>query len=99
MKKFIEKDKKRRKSNFDYEKDRTALMAIASNRSLPSAISWKARLIVSNFSIDSFSSKLNNRCVLTGRSRSVYRNFKLSRIAFRDASSSRLIPGLRKSNW
>lgn len=99
MKKFIEKDKRRRKLSFSHEKDRIALLAISSNRSLPSAISWKARLIVSNFSSDSFNSKLNNRCVSTGRGRSVSRSFKLSRIAFREASSSGLIPGLRKANW
>ena len=46
--------------SFSHEKDRIALLAISSNRSLPSAISWKARLIVSNFSSDSFNSKLNN---------------------------------------
>ena len=99
MKKFIEKDKRRRKLSFSHEKDRIALLAISSNRSLPSAISWKARLIVSNFSSDSFNSKLNNRCVLTGRTKGTLRYFKMSRICLRELVASGTLPGVIKASW
>jgi small subunit ribosomal protein S14 len=99
MKKFVQKDKNRRKINFEYERDRLALSTISSNQNLPLAVRWKARLALGSISKNSFSSKLNNRCGLTGRSRSVLRDFKLSRIAFRKASNSGLIPGLKKFSW
>ena len=40
-----------------------------------------------------------NRCELTGRSRGVYRKFKLSRIALRELASTGQIPGMVKSSW
>ena len=99
MKKFIEKDKKQRKFYLTYEKDRISLLAIASNQNLPLAVRWKARLTLSSISKKNYPSKLNNRCALTGRSRSVFGDFKLSRIAFRKVSNLSLIPGLKKINW
>ena len=41
-------------------------------------------------------SRIRNRCALTGRSRGVYRKFKLSRIAFRELAAIGQIPGITK---
>ncbi len=43
--------------------------------------------------------RVRNRCALTGRSRAVYRKFKLSRIAFRELALQGMIPGVTKSSW
>ena len=43
--------------------------------------------------------RIRNRCALTGRSRGVYRKFKLSRIAFRELAAIGQIPGITKSSW
>lgn len=43
--------------------------------------------------------RVRNRCELTGRSRSYYRAFKLSRIAFRELALRGMIPGVTKSSW
>ena len=40
-----------------------------------------------------------NRCALTGRPRSYYRKFNLSRIALRDLASRGELPGVVKSSW
>lgn len=40
-----------------------------------------------------------NRCELTGRSRGVYRKFKLSRNMLRKLAMMGLIPGIRKASW
>ena len=48
---------------------------------------------------DSSPSRVRNRCELTGRSRGVYRKFKLSRIALRELASTGQIPGMVKSSW
>ncbi|MBY0264438.1 MAG: 30S ribosomal protein S14, partial [Holosporales bacterium] len=40
-----------------------------------------------------------NRCLLTGRSRGVYRDFQLSRIAFRELALAGQLPGVIKASW
>ena len=43
--------------------------------------------------------RLRNRCQLTGRSRGFLRQFKLSRLCFREMASQGLIPGVVKASW
>ena len=43
--------------------------------------------------------RIRNRCQLSGRSRSYYRNFRLSRHFLRDFASQSLLPGVIKSSW
>ena len=40
-----------------------------------------------------------NLCALTGRSRGVYRKFKISRIMLRELALQGKIPGMRKASW
>jgi len=40
-----------------------------------------------------------NRCQLTGRRHGFIRKFGLSRISFREAAVSGLIPGVTKASW
>lgn len=46
-----------------------------------------------------FSSRRQNRCQLTGRSRGVYRKFGVSRIVLRELALKGQIPGMRKASW
>ncbi len=43
--------------------------------------------------------RLNRRCKISGRSRSYYRKFGISRIALRDLALRGQLPGVRKSSW
>jgi len=43
--------------------------------------------------------QVRNRCELTGRGRGFLRNFRLSRIAFRELALKGMIPGVTKSSW
>lgn len=43
--------------------------------------------------------RVRNRCMLTGRGRSVYRKYGLCRNMFRQLSLEGKIPGIRKSSW
>ena len=43
--------------------------------------------------------RLNNRCAISGRSRSYMRQFGVSRIVFREEASLGNIPGVTKSSW
>ncbi len=48
---------------------------------------------------DSSASRQRNRCVLSGRSRGVYRKFGLGRNKLREATMRGDVPGLRKASW
>ena len=43
--------------------------------------------------------RLNRRCRISGRSRSYYQKFAISRIALRDLALKGQLPGVRKSSW
>jgi small subunit ribosomal protein S14 len=48
---------------------------------------------------DSSSSRMRNRCAITGRPRGVYRKFGLGRTKLREATMRGDVPGLRKASW
>jgi len=48
---------------------------------------------------DANPARIMNRCRVTGRPRSVYRKFGLSRITLREMASEGLIPGMTKASW
>ena len=48
---------------------------------------------------NSCSTRLNRRCEISGRSRSYYRKFGISRIALRELALRGQLPGMRKSSW
>lgn len=99
MKNLIERDKKRRNLVCKYEQKRSVLKYILSNRSLPAAVRWQAGVDLAGFSKNSSKTRLNNRCVLTGRGKAVCRAFRLSRIMVRTFAHSGNISGLQKSSW
>jgi small subunit ribosomal protein S14 len=48
---------------------------------------------------DASPTRVRNLCALTGRSRSVYRKFSISRIKLRELALEGKIPGMRKASW
>lgn len=44
-------------------------------------------------------SRLNNRCMLSGRTRGFLRDFNISRHFFRELAHEGLLPGIKKSSW
>jgi small subunit ribosomal protein S14 len=43
--------------------------------------------------------RLKTRCVVSGRPKAVYREFMLSRIAFREMALRGELPGIHKASW
>lgn len=43
--------------------------------------------------------RLKNRCMFTGRARSFYRKFGVSRLVFREMALRGELPGVKKSSW
>lgn len=48
---------------------------------------------------DASPTRVRSLCALTGRSRAVYRKFKLSRIKLRELALEGKVPGMRKASW
>ena len=48
---------------------------------------------------DSSATRSHNRCMITGRSKAVYRKFKVCRIVLRELALAGQIPGMKKASW
>ena len=94
-----QKDKKNRLTFFQHEEKRKVLKSITHNINLSSFIRWKASLDLSTLPKVASLTKLKNRCVFTGRSRSILGQFNMSRLMLRKLAREGSIPGLRKSSW
>lgn len=55
-------------------------------------------LIQNNFKNFNYSN-LRSKCLLTGRSRSIYKDFRLSRMQLRSLGSFGILNGVKKSSW
>jgi|SRR3569833_1007705 len=92
-------DKKRRKLALKYEHKRKEYKSIAYDRNLPNAIRYEYIAKLSKLPRNSSMTRSRNRCVVTGRARSVYRFFHVSRIVLRELASQGRVLGLKKSSW
>ena len=95
----IERNKKRERLAKQYAAKRAKLKAIADNDSLAMEDRFAARLKLAEMPRNSSKVRIKHRCDLTGRSRSVYRKFRLSRIALRQLASTGQIPGMVMASW
>ena len=95
----IDKNRKRSALVKRLAPKRARLKAIAEDKSLAPEDRFNARLKLAEMPRNSSSTRIRNRCELSGRPRAYYRKFKLSRLAFRDLASQGQIPGVVKSSW
>jgi len=95
----VEKNERRRKLAKKFSGRRARLKAIARDKSLPMEDRFAAALKLAEVPRNSSSTRIRNRCEMTGRPRAYYRKLKMSRIALRDLGAKGMIPGLVKSSW
>ena len=95
----IEKNNRRKRMTKNAAPKRARLKAIIADKKKPMEERFAASLKLAEMPRNSSATRIRNRCELTGRSRSVYRKNKLSRIALRELGSKGMIPGLVKSSW
>ena len=95
----IEKNNNRKQLVERLASKRAALKTTANDESLSMEERFEARLKLAEMPRNSARIRLRNRCEVSGRSRSVYRKMKMSRIALRELGNKGLIPGLVKSSW
>jgi small subunit ribosomal protein S14 len=97
-KNMIEREKKRIALSNKYESVRRDLRAKLKNAEdidEKFAVSAKLEKLPRN----SLKVRVNNRCWVTGRSRSYYRAFGLSRHVLREMAHDGLLPGVKKASW
>jgi len=95
----IENNSKRRRLAKAYKKRRATLKAIVADRSVPAEERFRAQIKLAALPRNSSTTRIRNRCELTGRPRGFYRKMRISRIALRDLSSNGQLPGMVKSSW
>lgn len=95
----IRNNLKRKKLADKFKSKREKLKAIARNSELSFEDRLQAQITLSELPRNSSAIRYRNRCSLTGRPRSFYRKFSMSRIALRDLASWGQVPGLIKSSW
>ncbi len=96
---MIERDKKRKMRVAKDAAKRAALKKIIKDLKIPADERFQAVLKLAEMSPNGSKTRMRNRCALTGRPRSYYRKFDLSRIALRDLASRGELPGVVKSSW
>jgi small subunit ribosomal protein S14 len=82
-----------------YSAKRKELLAKVNDSSLSYEERQLYRLKLEKLPKNSNPNRVRNRCNLTGRPRSYYRRFGLSRISLREMASNGLIPGVTKASW
>lgn len=96
---MVEKNNRRKKLVKQFSAKRSALKTIINNRELDVEERFAATLKLAQLPRNSAENRIRSRCEVSGRSRAVYRKFKMSRIALRELGNKGLVPGLVKSSW
>ena len=99
MQKKIKKNIKQRYLFKNFEKNRLILKIISKNLNISKNLRWKLQQKWFFFHQNSSVTRIKNLCVLTGRSKSIYRLFKISRIQLRKLASNGFLPGVSKYSW
>lgn len=95
----LARERKREKLIEQYKSRRNELRKLQTDMNISEEERMVARLKLNALPRDSSPSRYNLRCVATGTARSVYREFKLNRISFRNMALAGLLPGVTKSSW
>jgi small subunit ribosomal protein S14 len=95
----VERNNKRKRMGAKFLAKRTALKKVVMSKEASLEERFDAQLKLAKLPRNSAKNRVRNRCELTGRPRSFYRKFKLSRIAVRQLASIGQIPGMIKSSW
>jgi ribosomal protein S14 len=95
----ISRDLTRRSLVAKYEIKRIKYKAISQDINLPYSLRSMFALKLALLPRNSSKTRIRNRCIVTGRARSVYKKFRVSRIVFRELALQGAISGIQKSSW
>ncbi|KAG5563040.1 hypothetical protein RHGRI_005699 [Rhododendron griersonianum] len=92
-------DHNRRQLAAKYELKRNLYKALCKDPGLPAELRERYQYKLSKLPRNSSFGRVRNRCIYTGRPRSVYELFRMSRIVFRGLASRGALMGVKKSSW
>ena len=95
----IAKNNRRRKLAEKGEAKRAELRKIISDETKSDEERDGAMMKLQKMPRDTSRIRVRNRCEVTGRPRGVYRDFRMSRITFRELAHQGMIPGVTKASW
>jgi small subunit ribosomal protein S14 len=98
-KSMINRQRRREKLVRKYAAKRAELKRRSNDLKLTAEERQEAREALSSLPRNSSPVRLRTRCVVTGRPRAVYKEFMLSRIAFREMALRGELPGIHKASW
>lgn len=98
-KSVIARQNKRERMVSKYAPKRLELNSIMRDPRATEQEKWAARRKIQLLPRDSSPVRLQNRCKITGRARSVYSRVGLCRNKFREFAMNGEIPGLTKASW
>lgn len=99
MANYIERDKNKRDYFLKFYKKRENLRLSLKNKEANKDSRYQNQIKLTKLNKNSLKVRLKNRCILTGRTHSVLKNFRISRIKLRDLISSGSLNGVKKSSW
>ncbi|KAL3420481.1 ribosomal protein S14p/S29e [Phlyctema vagabunda] len=93
------RDHTKRKVFAEYETERQALRYIIRNLALPARTRAQAQLQLTSMHCYTRPTQIRNRCVVGGKGRGIFRDFKMSRYNFRMYAMEGSLPGVKKASW
>jgi len=99
MKYLIVKDNQKRLLHGKKEILRNLLKSMTNDLSIDIYTRNKAMHQLNSLPKNSAYSRIKNRCVITGTSKSITRKYKMSRMKLRQYAMSGTLPGVLKSSW
>jgi small subunit ribosomal protein S14 len=95
----IHRDLKRKKLIAKYAEKRAELRKRLNDAEVSIEEKFEIQEAFAKLPRNSCPTRLNRRCVISGRSKGYYRKFGISRIALRELALRGQLPGMRKSSW
>lgn len=83
----------------EHEIERLALRYLAKNTEIPTRTRMLAQLQLAEMPAAWSINRISRRCTLTGRGRSIIREFNISRMRFREFALAGRLNGISKASW
>lgn len=99
MSNFLKRDSKRRVNYLKTFRLRETLRTKLKDRSVSMQERYQMQIKLNQLAKDSSKIRLSNRCIKSGRTHSVLKVFRLSRIELRGYINEGSVNGFKKSSW
>jgi small subunit ribosomal protein S14 len=92
-------NEKKKKTAEKYRERRAKLKAVINGPSSSDEDRFDAQMRLQALPRNASPVRVRGRCQVTGRARGYLKNFKMSRIQFRELALKGMIPGVKKASW